>query len=104
MPEPRPARPFPWFGDVSAVGPVGKVGIALMVLGILAGFGALLTWPTRGPGETTLDFAALRAALVVPDALLLTSVLGSALGAVLYLAGYAVALVRWATPRPPGDD
>jgi hypothetical protein len=95
MPESRSARHFPWFGDVSAVGPFGKTGVSLMLLGMIAGFGTLLLWPT-GPKE----FAALQAALSVPNALLVVSTSLSALGAVLYLMGYARAVIRWAMPRP----
>jgi hypothetical protein len=91
MPESRSERPFPWFGDVSAVGPVGKAGISL---GLLVGFAALLLWPTW-----PMEFTALQATLAVPNALLVASTSLSALGAVLYLMSYARAVARWAIPQ-----
>jgi hypothetical protein len=99
MPEGRSDRGFPWFGDVSAVGRIGRAGAALALLGLLAGCAALLSWPTDGPGAHP-DFATLEQRLVVPNALLLGGLSALALGSVLYLVSYAVALVRWALRRP----
>jgi hypothetical protein len=99
MPQGRSDRGFPWFGDVSAVGRVGKAGAALVLLGVLAGCAAMLSWPTDGPGGAHPDFATLEQRLVVPNALLLGGLSALALGSVLYLVGYAVALVRWVRSR-----
>ena len=97
MAENRSSRPFPWFGDGSAVGRAGKAGIALLLLGMLAGFGALLTWPSGPVGS--LEFAALEAALRISETLLLAGGSLAAAGTLLYLVSYVIALIRWA--RPP---